>query len=96
MLRDEIIDRLRGSRAELDALGVRTLDLFGSVARGDERPDSDIDLIVEFAVPVGLFEITRIRLRLEQLLGRKVDLVPRDGLKPRVRERVLGESVRAA
>ena len=96
MLKDEIVDRLRGCRAELDTLGVRSLDLFGSVARGQEQPDSDVDVLVEFNCPVGLFELTRLRLRLEEILGRSVDLVPRDALKPRIREEVLGECVRAA
>jgi hypothetical protein len=48
MLKDEVIDRLRGCRTELNALGVRSLDLFGSVARGQQQPNSDVDLLVEF------------------------------------------------
>ena len=96
MLKDEVIVRLQGCRAELDALGVRSLYLFGSTARGQEQPDSDVDLLVEFYRPVGLFDLTRLRIRLEEVLGRRVDLVPGDALKPRIREEVLAECVRAA
>ncbi len=96
MLRDKVIELLRERRPELDSLGVRSLDLFGSVARGEERPDSDIDILVEFSRPVGLFDLTRVRVRLEEILGRRVDLVPRDGLKSRIRDEVLRECIRAA
>ena len=96
MLKDEVVERLRGCRAELDTFGMRSLHLFGSVARGQERPDSDVDLLVEFDRPVGLFDVTRLRIRLEEILARRVDLVPGDALKPRIREEVLGECIRAA
>ena len=56
--------------------GVRSLSIFGSVARGDERPDSDLDLLVEFepARRVGLFTLARLESELSSLFGRKVDL----------------------
>ncbi len=55
-------------------MGVRSLELFGSLARGDARPASDVDLLVEFQ-PVGLFQFFRVQRRLEAILGRRVDLV---------------------
>ncbi len=71
---------------------VRELSLFGSAARGEMRPDSDIDLLeVEFRpnAAVGLVEHAGLMLELAQLLGRKIDLVSRNGLKPRIRHSVL-------
>ena len=64
----------------------RELSVFGSVARGDMRPDDDIDLLVEFLpnADVGLIEHAGLRLDLERLLGKKVDLVSKNGLRPRI------------
>ena len=70
--------------------GVRELSVFGSAARGDLRPDSDIDLLVEFlpeAEP-GLLDHAGLMLDLSALLDRKVDLVSKNGLKPLIRESV--------
>ena len=78
------------------AHGIRRIALFGSALRDDFRPDSDIDLLVEFDRPVSLFEFARLRRRLEELLGRPVDMVTREALKPQLRERILNEAVRAA
>jgi hypothetical protein len=74
--------------------GVRDLSLFGSAARGEMRPDSDIDLLVEFLpeAEVGLIEHAGLMLDLARLLGRKVDLVSKNGLKPRIRSSVLAEA----
>jgi len=94
--REEVQRRLSTARAELDELGVRTLDLFGSVARGEANEASDVDLLVEFVRPVGLFHFFRVQRRLEEILGRTVDLVMRDAVKPQLRERIFAEAVRAA
>ncbi len=77
-------------------MGVKSLALFGCVARGDAGPESDVDLLVEFSRPTGLFELFALRRRLEAILGHRVDLVPRDGLKPRIRDAVLREAIDAA
>lgn len=73
---------------------VRELSLFGSAARGGMRPDSDVDLLVEFlpGANVGLLEHAGLMLDLERLIGRKVDLVSRRGLKPRIRSSVLRDA----
>src|SRR5215469_2611610 len=73
---------------------VRELSLFGSAARGEMRPDSDIDLLVEFLpkADVGLVEHAGLMLDLERLLGRKVDLVSKNALKPRIRPYVLADA----
>lgn len=77
-------------------LGIRSLALFGSFARDEAGPDSDIDLLVEFDHPVGLFHFVRMHRYLETLLGRKVDLATPDALKERLRERILRELIHAA
>lgn len=96
MKKVEVLERLAAHRDEIRSAGVKSLSLFGSVARGEERPDSDIDLLVDFSGPVSLFQLSALRRRLEAMLGARVDLVPRDGLKPRIRESVLREAVDAA
>jgi predicted nucleotidyltransferase len=95
MTRDQVLQRLAGARAELASLGVRSLDLFGSVARGESGPDSDVDLLVDFDKPIGLFHFFRVQHRIEEILGSKVDLVMRDAVKRQLRERILAEAVRA-
>ena len=95
MTRDQVLQRLAGARAELASLGVRSLDLFGSVARGESGPDSDVDLLVEFDKPIGLFHFFRVQRRIEEILGSKVDLVMRDAVKRQLRERIFAEAVRA-
>jgi uncharacterized protein len=73
---------------------VRELSVFGSAARGEMRPDSDIDLLVEFLphAKVDLLDHAGLMLDLAQLLGRKVDLVSKNGLKPLIRASVLAEA----
>jgi predicted nucleotidyltransferase len=75
---------------------VQELSVFGSAARGTMRPDSDIDLLVEFlpeAAP-GLLDHAGLMLDLSELLDRKVDLVSKDGLKPLIRDCVIGDARR--
>ena len=95
MEREEITRILALHRKELEGLGVRSLALFGSVVRGEARPDSDVDILVKFSKPVGLFEFIRLKHRLEEILGRSVDLVTRAALKPQLRDRILEECVNA-
>lgn len=73
---------------------VRELSLFGSAARGDMRPNSDIDLLVEFlpGAQIDLVDYAALMLDLSKLLGRKVDLVSKNGLKPLIRDSVLEEA----
>jgi len=73
---------------------VKELSVFGSAARGEMRPDSDIDLLVEFIpeAKVDLFAYSGLMLDLSKLIGRKVDLVSKKGLKPLIRASVLNEA----
>ena len=70
---------------------VRTFSLFGSVLREDFGPESDIDVLVEFEenARIGFMALGRMQRELAELFGRQVDLVPRDGLKPLIRDSVL-------
>lgn len=97
MTRDEVITLLRRELPDLArSYHVASLSLFGSVARGEDRPDSDIDLLVEFSCPVSLFGLGALQARLEQILARKVDLGTFDTLRPAFRAQVASEAVRVA
>ena len=93
--REVILQTIAASRERLRELQVRELALFGSYARGDAGPESDIDFVVEFERTsfdnyMGLKEL------LESLFGTRVDLVIKSAIKERLRERILREAVRAA
>src|SRR6266436_4908434 len=74
--------------------GVKELSLFGSAVRGEMRPESDIDIMVEFepGVRVGVIKFESFADELEALAGRRVDLVTKSGLKPWIRPEVLKEA----
>ena len=97
MTREAIIAALRAHEPELKAAGVIRLSLFGSSARNAARPDSDIDLLAAFdqARPLSLLDVIRIENHISDLLGRSVDLIEEGTLKPRVRQNVDREAVRA-
>jgi len=95
MRRDEILDALSEHRKELEQFGVKSLALFGSVARDEARADSDVDILVEFSVPVGLFEFVRVKTYLEKLLKLPVDLVTPDAIRDEMREQILEEAMYA-
>ena len=92
-----ILEKLTRHRGEiLDRFGAKHLSLFGSAARDELRDDSDIDVLVEFervATYDGYFDLKEF---LEQLLGRRVDLVTEKGLKPRARKHVEKDLIRVA
>ncbi len=96
MKRDEVLRVLAASREELGSLGVRSLSIFGSVARDEAQPGSDVDMLVEFDRPTGLFGLIRLKHRLEELLGCSVDVGTPNGLRPSIRDDVLREAVRVA
>ncbi len=97
MTREQVIRILSERGPELaQKYGVRSLALFGSVARNEAGPASDVDLLVEFDRAVGYFGFFALQDHLESLLGCKVDLGTSRSLKPRIRERVMGECVRVA
>jgi uncharacterized protein len=97
MKKSEVIQILKSHRKELEEhFNVSSLSLFGSVARDEASADSDVDLLVEFSKPVGLFQFIELQQRLEELLDCKVDLSTSRSLKPRIKEQVLQEAIRVA
>ena len=93
MTRDDILRILSEHREDLARLGVKSLALFGSAARDEAGVASDVDLLVEFDRPLGLFQFIDVKDFLERVLGCPVDLGTPDSLHPRLRERVLQEAV---
>lgn len=96
MERDKILALLKSHKRQLKKFGVRSISLFGSVARNQARKRSDIDLLVDFEKTIGLFEFARLKIYLEEELGRKVDLVTLDALRKELRDDILKEAIRAA
>jgi len=72
--------------------GATRLRLFGSAVRGEERPDSDVDILVDFERPVGFLELIRFENALSEFFGRSVDLVTEPGLSPFIRDSVLASA----
>jgi len=87
---------LHKHQTDLDQFAVKSLAVFGSVARGEATDNSDIDILVEFNQPIGLFEFIRLKYYLENLIGSKVDLVTPDALHPALRDSILNEAVNVA
>lgn len=97
MNRTTILELLnRDSTLLKQRFGVKHLGLFGSAARDELRSDSDVDVLVEFVGPTTFQGYFDLKAHLEQLLGRRVDLVTEKGLKPRARRHVERDLVRVA
>ncbi len=97
MKRDQVLQVLRTHHAELqDRFGVKSLILFGSMARDEAGPDSDVDILVEYARPTGFFGLVRLQIFLQELLGCEVDVGTLGSLRPAVRQRVQKEAIRVA
>jgi len=93
---DELRRRLESERDVLHANGVTALYVFGSVARGEAGPSSDVDMLVDYdpKSKFNLFDLSGLHQRLSDRLGTNVDVVTRDGIHRRIRDRVLREAVR--
>jgi predicted nucleotidyltransferase len=92
---NDVIQTLRSHRTELFELGVSRASIFGSVARGEARADSDIDVLVELdrRRPMGIFEYSRLKLYIGELFGNAADVVNRKTLKPLLRDSILRDAV---
>jgi predicted nucleotidyltransferase len=92
------IDALLKARDEISVIaqrhGASNVRVFGSVARGEAGPGSDVDILVDLELGRSLFDHAQLQIDLEALLGRKVDVVTERGLRPHIRERILQEAVR--
>jgi predicted nucleotidyltransferase len=97
MNREEIIARLRENEAKLRERGVAHAALFGSRARGDQRPESDTDIMVEIDpdAPVGVWEYAGIKAYIASLFEGPVDVVDREGLKPYIQPSATTEAIYA-
>jgi uncharacterized protein len=93
---ETISELLKRHQANLRQHGVKSLAVFGSVALGEATSSSDIDVLVEFDRPVGLFEFIRLKYFLEKLTGCSVDLVTLDAIRPTMRANILSEAVYVA
>jgi uncharacterized protein len=93
----DILAKLRQSEVELRARGVHHAALFGSRARGDNRPDSDIDIMIEVdpSAEIGVYEYVALKAYIAGLFAGRVDVISRDGLKPHVREPVTDDAIYA-
>jgi len=96
MEREIILQKLRSHRKDIKDMGIKAIYLFGSSARDEARNDSDIDLLVDFREPVGMFHFLRVRRRLKDILGAPVDLVTKPALREELRDSILKECINAA
>jgi predicted nucleotidyltransferase len=93
LTREQATERLRAAEPQVRALGVRRLALFGSVVRGEARPDSDVDLLVEFARGEKTFDrFLALAELLEGILGHRVELVTTEALSPFIGPHILAEA----
>jgi hypothetical protein len=85
-LLDTVLETIRARRDEIEArYGIRLIGVVGSVARGEERLDSDVDVIIDITGKATLFNMSDAMFELEHALGRKVDLVDREAMRPAAR-----------
>lgn len=91
---DELIKILSGHKGEMqDRFKVKSIGIFGSYVRGEQKKKSDLDVLVEFREPVGLFHFMDLEEYLEKLVGVGVDLVSKRALKPRIGRHIMEEVV---
>jgi hypothetical protein len=93
--KQRVLEVLSQHREQLEGFSVKTLLLFGSVARDTPHAASDVDLLVEFEKPVGLLTFIGLKQYLEEILGCPVDLGTPNSLRPVLKETVLKEAIRA-
>jgi predicted nucleotidyltransferase len=91
---EQLIAALRAEKADaVERYGVHSLGVFGSYVRGEAKPNSDLDVLVEYSTPPTLFEYIRLQNELSDRLGVKVDLVMKSALKPVLGARILEEVI---
>jgi len=91
---DSLKNRLELLKPEIEEkFKVKSIGLFGSYVRGEQKDTSDLDILVDFYEPISLFRFVGLEDFLSQQLGVKVDLVMRDALKPRIKDSILNEAI---
>lgn len=93
MNQQDVIQRLTRDQKKLEQYSIKSLSLFGSVARGEEKETSDIDILVSFDKPIGLFSFIELKDYLEEILGTQVDLVTEQALHPRLHNKIIEGSI---
>lgn len=93
MTKEHIKNTIKQHKNVLSGYGIKSLSLFGSYIRGEENEKSDIDLLVEFNKTIDLFNFIGLENYLSDICGRKVDLVMKSSLKPRIKDQILKEAV---
>jgi len=94
MTLEEIKRKINGQKSFLEEkFKVKSISVFGSYLRGEQNKESDIDILVEFYETIDLFKFVELEYFLSDILGRKVDLVMKDTLKPRIKDKILEEAV---
>ena len=93
MNREEVLRRLAAQRSKVSAFKVKSLAVFGSVARGEARADSDVDILVEFQGPATFDGYMKLKTFLEDVLNQRVDLLTRRGLRPELAPAIEREAV---
>jgi uncharacterized protein len=96
MQREQAISTLKAHEQPLKSFGVKSLAIFGSVARDEAHPESDIDILVEFLEPPTFDRYMDLKFYLEDLFSQNVDLVSQKMLKPQIRQAVEKEAIRVA
>ena len=93
----EVLRTLRSNRSALQLVGVRHVSLFGSVARGEEGPESDVDLLIETDPDVvdNLFALSRVHRMLQNLVPRPIDVARRGQIRPDIFEAIERDNIRA-
>ena len=93
----EVIRLLRSNRAELEKIGVRHAEIFGSVARGEDLPASDVDILVDLdpAIVRDLFAYSRVQRTLQDIVGRRVDIARRGRTRPELDAELIMDAVHA-
>jgi uncharacterized protein len=87
-----ILNKIRKHKTEItEVYHVKEIGVFGSYIRGEERADSDVDILVDFEKPIDLFRFLDLEERLSELSGKKVDLVSKNALKPYIGKEILKE-----
>ncbi|MCE3231088.1 MAG: putative nucleotidyltransferase [Alphaproteobacteria bacterium] len=93
MNQQDILKRLLLDQKELEQYSVKSLSLFGSVARNEEKETSDVDILVSFDKPIGIFAFMELKDHLEEILATPVDLVTEQALHPRLHDKSMEESI---
>lgn len=96
MIKEKVLRLLREHLEEIRGFNIQKISIFGSVARNQESPQSDIDILIKFDGPPSYDLYMDLKFFLEDLLGRKVDLITEDGIRTEIREFVEKDLIRVA